>query len=95
VQLSWDLFLYREIRRPGLWVLWTGGERVHRGLTMGGWQELTVVRVGRRGGGVIPAMERIGDGGRSSTGAAFRARRGGDDDGNELWMWWPGCCALL
>jgi hypothetical protein len=91
--------LYREIRRPGLWVLWTSGERVHRGPTMGGQQELadvertgapghggllrklgegegdsaelTEIRVGRRGGGVMPATERIGGGGQSSTGAAF------------------------
>jgi hypothetical protein len=91
--------LYREIRRPGLWVLWTGGERVHRGPTMGERQELTgvenadalgrggllrnlgegegdsteftEVEVWRRGGGVVPATERIGGGGRSSTGAAF------------------------
>jgi hypothetical protein len=46
-------------------------------------------------GGVVPAMERIGDGGRSSMGTAFRARRGGDDDGNEFWRSRPGCCALL
>jgi hypothetical protein len=57
--------------------------------------ELTEVEVGRRGGRVVPVMERIGGGGRNSTGVAFRARRGGDDDGNELWRWRPGCCALL
>jgi hypothetical protein len=57
--------------------------------------ELTEVGVGRRSGGVVPATERIGGGGRSSTGATFRARRGGDDNGNELWRWQPGCCALL
>jgi hypothetical protein len=57
--------------------------------------ELTEVEVGRRGGGVVPATERIGGGGRSSMGVAFRARRGGDDGGNELWRWRPGCCALL
>jgi hypothetical protein len=57
--------------------------------------ELTEVRVGWRGGGVVPARERIGGGGRSSTGATFRARRGGDDDGNKLWRWRLGYCALL
>jgi hypothetical protein len=39
--------------------------------------------------------ERIGGGGQSSMGAAFRARRGGDDDGNDLWRSRPGCCTLL
>jgi hypothetical protein len=39
--------------------------------------------------------ERIGGGGRSLTGVAFRARRRRDDDGNELWRWRSGCCALL
>jgi hypothetical protein len=57
--------------------------------------ELTEVEVGRRGGGVVPTTERIGGGGWSSTGVAFRVRRGGDDDGNELWRWRPGCCTLL
>jgi hypothetical protein len=91
--------LYREIRRPGLWVLWTGGERVHHGPTLGGRQELigvehagapghrgllrklgegegnsaelTEVRVGRCGGGVMLATERIGGGGQSLMGMAF------------------------
>jgi hypothetical protein len=91
--------LYGEIRRTGLWVVWTGSERVHHGPTMGGRQELTgvertgapgrggllrklgegegdsteltEVRVGLRGGGVMPATERIGGGGRSSTSVAF------------------------
>jgi hypothetical protein len=40
-------------------------------------------------------MKRGGGSGQSSTGVAFRVRRGGDDDGNELWGWRPGCCALL
>jgi hypothetical protein len=57
--------------------------------------ELTEVKVGRRGGGVMPATKRIGGSGRSLIGVAFRARRGGDDGGNELWRWRPGCCALL
>jgi hypothetical protein len=57
--------------------------------------ELTEVKVGRRSGGVMPATKRIGGGGRSSIGAAFRATRGGDDGGNELWRWRLGCCALL
>jgi hypothetical protein len=48
----WDLFLYREIRRPGLWVLWTDGERVNRGPTMGWWQELAgVEHIGAPGHG--------------------------------------------
>jgi hypothetical protein len=57
--------------------------------------ELTEVEVWRCGGRIVPATEMIGGGGRSSTSVAFRARRGGDDDGNELWRWRPGCCALL
>jgi hypothetical protein len=52
--------------------------------------ELTEVRVGQRGGGVMPTTEKIGGDGWSSMGVAFQARRGGDDDGNELWSWWPG-----
>jgi hypothetical protein len=39
--------------------------------------------------------ERIGGGGRSSKSTAFWVRRGGDDEGNALWRWRPGCCALL
>jgi hypothetical protein len=57
--------------------------------------ELTEVGVGWRSGGVMPVIERIGGGGRSSTSTAFRARRGGDDEGNALWRWRPGCCTLL
>jgi hypothetical protein len=119
----WDLFLYKEIRRPGLWVLSIGGERVHRGPTKGGRQELasvertdapgrggllrklgeregnsaelTEVGVGWRNGGVVPVTKRIGGGGQSSTSTAFRARRGGDDEGNALWRWRSGCCTLL
>jgi hypothetical protein len=48
----WDLFLYKEIHRSVLWVLWTGGEWVHRGSTKGGRQELTgVERAGAPGRG--------------------------------------------
>jgi hypothetical protein len=57
--------------------------------------ELTEVGVGRCGGGVMPATERICCSGQSSMGVAFRVRRGGDDDGNELWRWRPRCCTLL
>jgi hypothetical protein len=108
--IGFGIFLSREIHRPGLCVLGTGGERVHRRPTMGGRQELngverasalgrrgllrklgegdgesvelTEVGVGWRGGGVMPATERICGSGQSSMGAAFRVRRGGDDDGN-------------
>jgi hypothetical protein len=72
-----------------------GGLLQNLGEGEGDSAELTEVGVGWRGGGVVPATERIGNGGQSSTGVAFRARRGGDDDGNELWKWRLGCCTLL
>jgi hypothetical protein len=53
--------LYREIHRPGLWVLWTDGERVHRGPTMGGQQELAgVERAGDPGRGGL--LRKLGEG---------------------------------
>jgi hypothetical protein len=53
--------LFREIRRPGLWALWAGGERVHHGLTMGGRLELADVECtgapGRKG-----LLRKLGEG---------------------------------
>jgi hypothetical protein len=57
--------------------------------------ELTEVGAGRCSVVVVLATERIGGGGRSSMGTTFRVRRGGDDNGNEVSRWRPGCCALL
>jgi hypothetical protein len=65
----------------GGWQELTGIERAgalgHGGLLRklgeeeGESMELAEVGVGRHGGGVMPTTERIGDGGRSSTGATF------------------------
>jgi hypothetical protein len=53
--------LYREIRRPGVWVLWTIDERVHRGPTMGGRQERTgVERADALGRGGL--LRKLGEG---------------------------------
>jgi hypothetical protein len=77
--------LYKEIRRPGLWVLWTGVEQVHHGPTVGGWLELDDVECtgapGRRG-----LLRKLGEGEGDS---AEHTKVGvGQRGGREDWRWW-------
>jgi hypothetical protein len=70
--------LYREIRRPGLLVLWTDGERVNRGPTMGWWQELAgVEHTGAPGEGDSMELHEVRVGWRSGGVVPVTERIGG------------------